>query len=197
MLEVEARRNVVVMHGVSWATYLAIDADRGHKKWPRLTYLDGELEIVSPTGHAHELRKTVIARFVEAYAGVTGREFNGYGNVTMQDRKRRVGLAPDECYYVGPVDYAKRPELAIEVVVTSGGLHKLAAYHRVGVREVWFWIHDAFQIYELRGRSYALIPQSELFPELDLIDLAARVRAPSTDANQTAAVEAYRAWLTR
>lgn len=197
MLEVEGRGNVVVMHGVSWETYLALDADRGHKKWPRLTYLDGELEIASPTSPAHEVRKKQIARFVEAYAGVTGRQFNGYGNMTMQNRKRRVGLDPDECYYVGPVDLVRRPDLAIEVVMTSGGLDKLAAYHRLGVHEVWFWIRDALQIYELRVRSYALIPRSGLFPDLDVVDLAARVRSPATNRDQTAAVEAYRAWLAR
>ena len=197
MFAVEARGNVVVMHGVSWDTYVAIDADRGYKKWPRLTYLDGELEIVSPTGHLHELRKTVIRRLLEAYAGVTGRPLNGYGNMTMQNQARRVGLAADECYFVGPVELAKHADLAIEVVVTSGGLEKLAAYHRLGVREVWFWINDAFQIYELRGRSYALIPKSEFFPKLDLIDLAARVRSLATEKDQTAAVEAYRDWLQR
>jgi len=197
MLEVEGRGNVVVMHGVTWETYLAMVANRGYRKWPRLTYLDGELEIVSPTGITHEMRKTVIARLVEAYAGVNGRQFNGCGNVTMQDRKLKVGLAPDECYYVGLFDTAKLPDLAIEVVVTSGGLRKLAAYHRLGVREVWFWIRDALQIYELRGQSYALLPRSGLFPDLDLADLAARVRSPATNRDQTAAVEAYRAWLVR
>jgi len=197
MLEVEGRGNIVVMHGVSWATYLAIDADRGYKKWPRLTYLDGELEIVSPTSPAHELRKKQIARFAEAYAGVMGRQLNGYGNMTMQNEERQVGLDPDECYYVGPVDLARCPDLAIEIVVTSGGLQKLAAYHRLGVREVWFWIRDALQIYELRGQSYALLPRSGLFPDLDLVDLATRVRSPATNRDQTAAVEAYRAWLAR
>jgi len=195
MFEVEARGKVVVMHGVSWETYLAMVANRGYKKWPKLTYLDGELEIVSPTGITHEVRKKVIARLIEAYAGVSGRQFNGCGNVTMQDRKRRVGLAPDECYYVGLFDPRKNPDLAIEVVITSGGLRKLAAYHRLGVREVWFWIRDGLQIYELRGRSYSLLPRSGLFPELDLIDLAERVRSPATTRDQTAAVERYRAWL--
>ncbi|MEP6864567.1 MAG: Uma2 family endonuclease [Deltaproteobacteria bacterium] len=197
MFEVEARGNVVVMHDVSWETYLAIDAERCYKKWPRLTYLDRELEIVSPTGQLHELRKTVIRRLLEAYAAVMGRRFNGYGNMTIQNQKRRVGLAPDECYFVDTIDLDKHPDIAIEVVVTSGGLHKLAAYHRLGVREVWFWIDDALQIYELRGRSYALVPKSRFFPDLDLIDLATRVRSRATHRDQTAAVEAYRAWLQR
>jgi Uma2 family endonuclease len=197
MFEVEAPGNVVVMHGVTWETYLAMVANRGYKKWPKLTYLDGELEIVSPTGITHEIRKTVIARLVEAYAGVKGRQFNGCGNVTLQDRRLRVGLAADECYYVGLFDQAKNPDLAIEVVITSGGLGKLAAYHRLGVREVWFWIREALQIYELRGQSYALLPRSGLFPDLDLNDLADRVRSPSAHRDQTAAVEAYRRWLQR
>jgi hypothetical protein len=39
-----------------------------------------------------------------------------------------------------------------------------------------------------------LLPQSGLLPDLDLDDLAVRIRTASID-DQTAAVEAYREWL--
>jgi Uma2 family endonuclease len=196
MFEVEARKNVVVLHGVSWATYLRLDEDRGDRRWPKLTYLDGELEIVSPTGRVHEQTKWLITRFVEAYAAVNGLRFNSVGSMTLRDRRCTAGAEPDEGYYVGRKDFRRKPDLAIEVTVTSGGVHKLAAYHRLGVREVWFWKAGALSIYERRARSFALLPQSGLFPELDLEDLAARVRTASLD-DQIASVEAYRAWLQR
>ncbi|MEG4506483.1 Uma2 family endonuclease [Microcoleus sp. F6_B4] len=31
------------------------------------------------------------------------------------------------------------PDLAIEVVFTSGGIDKLQLYKRLGIPEVWFW----------------------------------------------------------
>jgi len=195
MFEVEARKNVVVLHGVSWATYVQLDKERGERSWPRLTYLDGELEIVSP-GPAREVSEWLITRFVEAYAGLNGLQFNSVGSMTLRDRRRTVGAEADEAYYVGRVDLRRKPDLAIEVTVTSGGVHKLAAYHRLGVREVWFWKAGALAIYERRARSYALLPKSGLFPRLDLDDLAARVRTASLD-DMLGAIEAYRAWLQR
>lgn len=195
MFEVEARKNVVVLHGVSWGTYVQLDKERGERRWPKLTYIDGELEIVSP-GPVHEVSEWLITRFVEAYAAVHGLQFNSIGSTTLRDRRRTAGAEADEAYYVGRIDLRRRPDLAIEVTVTSGGVHKLAAYHRLGVREVWFWKAGALAVYERRARSYALLPKSGVLPKLDLDDLAARIRGASVD-DQLAAVEAYRAWLQR
>ena len=66
--------------------------------------------------------------------------------------------APTSATTSGSFDPAKNPDLAIEVVITSGGLRKLAAYHRLGVREVWFWIREALQIYELRAAVVLAAP---------------------------------------
>jgi len=42
------------------------------------------------------------------------------------------------------------PDIAIEVVLTSGGIEKLPVYAGLGVREVWFWEDDAFHLHALR-----------------------------------------------
>lgn len=64
------------------------------------------------------------------------------------------------------------PDLAIEVVLTSGGVDKLAVYQRLGVREVWFWHQGHFEVYHLRDGVYEAIASSELLPRLDLTLLA-------------------------
>ncbi|MFO0608169.1 MAG: Uma2 family endonuclease, partial [Polyangiales bacterium] len=43
----------VVLPGVSWAMYEALDTLRGERRTPRLTYLEGTLELMSP-GRNHE-----------------------------------------------------------------------------------------------------------------------------------------------
>ncbi|MEO8552274.1 MAG: Uma2 family endonuclease [Kofleriaceae bacterium] len=186
---------VVVMRGVSWDSYQRLDADRHGKKWPRLAYLDGELEIMSPTSHAHELRKTLLARLVEAYAEERSIELNGAGNTTFANRARRVGLAPDECYFVGDRDCSKEPpQLAIEVSFTPRGVDKLEIYRRLGVQEVWFWSKEQLLIYLRSGRSYALAAESELLPALDMTDLS-RLIATANFNRQTSIVRAYRTSL--
>ena len=63
------------------------------------------------------------------------------------------------------------PDLAIEVIVTSGGIDTLEIYRRVGVSEVWFWQDGVISVYCLRSTGYDLITKSELLPELDLRSL--------------------------
>ncbi len=40
--------NIVVMHGVTWAQYEAVLEIRGERSTPRICYLAGELELMSP-----------------------------------------------------------------------------------------------------------------------------------------------------
>lgn len=44
----------------------------------------------------------------------------------------------------------ERPDLAIEVVVTSGAIDKLEAYKRLQIPEVWFWENSRLSLYALR-----------------------------------------------
>lgn len=79
------------------------------------------------------------------------------------------------------------PDLAIEVVITSGGINRLAVYSRLQVSEVWFWQHERFSLYHLREETpaafiqtygYEEMAHSELLPHLDVEMLAAYVRHP-------------------
>jgi hypothetical protein len=50
----------------------------------------------------------------------------------LRQRKKQAGGEPDESYCIG-IDKAF-PDLAIEVVVTSGGINRLDLFHRLGQR---------------------------------------------------------------
>ena len=155
--------------GVTWEDYERLLAMRGEKAVPRITYLDGEVELMVP-GRPHEFTKTTVARLLEAWADERRVPLTGYGSWTLRKRRRKSGLEPDECYMVG--DVRKRvPDLAIEVVWTSGGIDKLEVYRRLGVGEVWDWQGGIITVHVLHGTAYRRAQRSVLLPELDLAQL--------------------------
>lgn len=179
----------VLLRGLTWADYERLLATRGEAAVPRMTYLEGDLELMSPS-LSHEWIKTTIARLVEAWSEETGIDLSGYGSWTVKDKSRERGLEPDECYVLGELT-KPRPDLAIEVVISSGSLDKLEVYRQLGIPEVWFWRRSGFTVHVLRGDSYAEAPRSELLPTLDLGLLARFV----DHTNQAKAVRDYRGVL--
>ncbi len=158
-----------ITSGVSWQKYEALLAKRGNSSRYRVTYLEGVLEIMSPS-RRHEQSKTNIGMFLEAYFQETRTRFFGLGSTTFRQEEKKGGTEPDECYCLGTEK--EFPDLAIEVVLTSGGVNKLAVYQKLGVREVWFWQNNRFAVHCLRGDEYEKVPRSELLPDLDLALLA-------------------------
>ncbi|WP_437590407.1 Uma2 family endonuclease [Sorangium sp. So ce1000] len=177
-----------VLYSVPWHTYVRL-RDELDTPGLRMTFCEGTLELMSPST-AHEVAKTTIARLIELFALERDVPLYGYGSTTFRREAKSRGLEPDECYCVGST-LNEFPDIAIEVVLTSGGLDKLPVYSGLGVREVWFWERDAFHIHALRGEQYEPIAASELIPSLDLVALAGFVRWP----DQHEAVKAFRSWL--
>ncbi len=182
----------VYLRGVSFREYEALLEMRGGSSVPRVTYLEGVLELMSPSRY-HENDKKRFARLLEAWAEERGVEIEGVGSWTLKSSQEERGVEPDECYTVGrvPVDDDDRPDLAVEVVWTSGGIDKLEIYRRLGVREVWFYERGTLRFFALRGDRYEALLGSELLPGVDP-ELFIRCMAEPT---QAAAVRALRAAL--
>jgi Uma2 family endonuclease len=182
----------ILLSGVPWETYVAlrdaVDA-AGDTPGVRMTYIEGLLEIMSPL-RRHENAKTTIARLIEMFAIERDVPLYGYGSTTFRSEAKARGLEPDECYCVGTT-LKDVPDIAIEIVITSGGIERLPVYEGLGVREVWFWEKDAFHLHALRPTGYEVIRASEIVPSLDLEVLADFARRP--DQHET--VKAFRAWL--
>jgi len=153
----------VILGGVDWWQFEAFLAIRGDRAGVRVTYLEGELEIMSPSG-THEWRAKLISRLLEAYADETGLVFEGYGSLTLRQAPNQCGIEADECYAVAAAK--EFPDLAVEVMWTHGGIDKLDVYRGLGVREVWIWKKDELKAYELRGGAYVEISQSVVIPAL-------------------------------
>lgn len=162
---IPAAEQRLVLEGVSWQQYEIMLATLGDD-FPnlRLSYLEGTLEIMT-TSPEHEELKTMIGMLLEAYFQETRTRFHGIGSATFRRAMKQRGLEPDECYCLG--QKKEFPDIAIEVVLSSGLVNKLDIYQGLGVTEVWQWQNGQFQIYHLRSTGYEVIASSELLPNLD------------------------------
>lgn len=160
----------VVLHGVTWGRYVVIRELLEDQRGLRMTYLEGTLEIMSPSTE-HERDKKFIARLIETWAVAKRIRINGYGSATFRKEAEQRGAEPDECYVVGGL-LQEVPDIAVEVMVTSGGIDKLAVYAGLGVPEVWFYQRGRFSIHRLGATGYELVLRSALLPDLDLEVLA-------------------------
>ncbi len=182
----------VHLDGVTWADYERLLEIRGDHSAPRITYLEGTLEIMSPSA-SHESIKSMIGCLVEVWCLERDIEFTTYGSWTLKNRRAKRGAEPDECYVFGSVAAKKRPDLAIEVIWTSGGIDKLEVYRKLGVPEVWIWDAERIVVYRLRGERYAATARSVVLRGIDLEELASFIDRPTTSR----AIRDYRAALKR
>jgi Uma2 family endonuclease len=171
-LETAAEQRVT-LYGITWEEYTGLSeifVDRScgcHNRFPRMTYLEGTLEITMTTSIEHESLKKIITRLLEAYAEEQNLDLNGYGNATFQNQSEQWGVEPDECYCLGALKEV--PDIALEIVLTSGGVSKLAVYQGLGVPEVWFWQQEKLAFYHLAedGKDYLQSDRTLLLPDLD------------------------------
>jgi Uma2 family endonuclease len=184
--------HIVRLRNATWSDYQRVLELRGERPVPRLTYLKGTLELMSPS-REHEMLKSLIGRLIEVWCPERGIDFNVYGSWTLENKEAERGVEPDECYVFGQVRDPQRPDLAIEVIWTSGSLDKREIYRALGVRELWFWRKGTLTAHALRGDSYQAIAASEILPGIDLDELASFLDRPT--ASQ--AIREYRAALSR
>ena len=194
----------VLLEGVSWTTYERLLRELNDRPI-HLTYDDGLLEIFVP-GPPHENVKKIVARLIEAYADASGIDVEGLGSMTMKVRRKK-GLEPDECYYVGNIGRAlglgekfdakkdPPPDLAIEVDVTSDSLPREPIYAALRVPEIWRHDGERFGVLLRQADgAYAPAAASAAFPALPM-EQVNRFLAVGLADGQSAAVRALREWM--
>ena len=161
----------IPLHAVTWEQYETLITTVGDRPRLRMSYLDGTLEIMTISPE-HEMIKKMIARLLEIYAIEADLALYSTGSATFRQRAARRGLEADESYCL---DRRKDiPDIAIEVVLTSGVIDKMNIYQGLGVLEVWVWQAGTIVVQQLReDRSgYTECPGSALIPALNLQLLA-------------------------
>lgn len=153
------KKDAQIFPNISWKQFEAIERSFEGYAGVKFAYLDGMLEIM-PVSPEHEDIKSTIRALLEAYMRIKGIRFYMRGSPSLGSRELGARSEPDESYNLETKK--KFPDLVIEVVITSGGLDKLAGYQRMGVSEVWFWEDGVLNLYYLRSNGYEPVRESEL-----------------------------------
>src|SRR3954466_9964680 len=94
LIRVEDAR--VLLRDVSWTTYRALRDAPAHDRL-RMTYLDGELELMSPGKH-HAVTAVMLGRLLELFCLERDIPLYGYRDMTMRKAPKKRGLEADNSY---------------------------------------------------------------------------------------------------
>ncbi len=153
----------LLLQGILWPQFKAIQANLEIVPGVRLAYFHGSLEVMTLSPE-HEDLKSLIGSLVELYLVAAGLRYYRRGGPTLK-QEPDVELMPDDSFNIG----SKKPipDLAIEVIITSGSIDKLAGYQTLGVPEVWFLKEGELKLYGLQDGEYICLCQSNVLPGLD------------------------------
>ena len=150
---------ILRLTGMTWDDYEAItQQDFNH----RASYFAGTITIVSPSLN-HERIAEIINGLVKAYCRKYNLLYFPMGSATLKN-DFTVGKEPDHSFNF---EIEKDiPDLAIEVVFSSGGVSDLEKYRYLQVPEVWIWQDKKIEFYQLADSKYRAIAVSNCMPEL-------------------------------
>ena len=193
-VELEKLAEPILFPGLTWQQFKMVEPLLD-VPGVRLSFLDGVLGIRRMPGRKHEVWKERIGALLEAYMEHIEIDFTPTGSMTLERESALVKREADKSYELG--SDRERPDLAIEIVVTSGGINKLEAYKRLQIPEVWFWQNGRLSLHHLRTTEteffYEEVNRSELLPELDLELLKRCINL----SNHTQALKEFRQALSR
>lgn len=189
---------------VSWDFYEATIeefADRNLK----ITYLDGEMEIMSPLPE-HEAYKRAMADLIIIATLRLRIPRKSFGSATFRSRPKKAGVEPDECFYFGEIASVagmkrfdpklhRAPDLVIEAEVFNSAVPRQPVYARLGVPEIWRYNGNALRILQLQSpQQYVERTSSRVLPMLPIAELAGFIKK-MTDGDETNVLEAFEQWV--
>ena len=146
--------------GMTWIDYEKFDSE----EYPgyRVSYFDGVITLVSPSKN-HERIAQTIAILVFTYCRKYNLPYFPLGSTRLQN-KPLAGKEPDVSFAFNTDKDI--PDLAVEVIFSSGSFDDLDKYQAIGVNEVWFWKNNQITFYQLQTQGYIEIYTSKFLPNL-------------------------------
>ncbi len=150
----------LIVAGATWADYEKFDSI----EYPgyRVSYFNGIITIVSPSLN-HETIAEVINYLVVAYCRQYNLLYFPMRSTTLKNPPL-VGKEPDVSFAFGTKK--SLPDLAIEVVYSSGGIADLEKYKYLGIKEIWIWQNEQIKFYKLVDYNYLEIQMSNCLSKL-------------------------------
>jgi Uma2 family endonuclease len=194
----------VLLRNISWQLYESLLQEIGDDGQARLSYLQGDLEFMTPLPH-HETYNRQIDRAITTIADELNQEYNLFGSMTVKRSKMAAGAEPDSCYYIAnePAVRGKikldfeidpPPDLVLEIDITSSSLDRTSIYAKLGVGELWRYDGTTLVFYHLQVDQYVEVARSPTFPML----YPARILEFITDCQTQGilgAVKILRTWI--
>lgn len=146
--------------GMTWIDYEKFNSE----EYPgsRVSYFNGVITLVSPSKNHVRIAQT-IAILVAAYCRKFNLPYFPMGSTRLEN-KPLAGKEPDVSFAFNTDKDI--PDLAIEVIFSSGSLDDLDKYQAIGVKEVWFWRNSKITFYRLETQGYVEVTTSKLLPNL-------------------------------
>ena len=146
--------------GMTWAEYEKFDSEEylGY----RVSYFNGVITLVSPSKN-HERIAATISILIIAYCRKLNLLYFPMRSTRLSN-KPDAGKEPDVSFAFGTDK--DLPDLAIEVIFSSGGIDDLKKYQSIGIKEVWFWQDNKIVFYQLNTNGYTEISTSISLPNL-------------------------------
>jgi len=193
----------VVLSNISWQTYESLLAEAGDKRSSRFSYSQGVLEIIMPSD-LHETINCLLKQFVTTLSDELKLKRKGFGSTTLNREELKQGAEPDSCFYIQNVDRIRGrkinlsidppPDLIIEVALTSPSTNRFTIYKNLGVPEIWRYLGETVQFFQLQNGEYAICEYSGAFPIVSSGIINQFLQMAETE-DDTTIIEALRVWV--
>lgn len=160
----QQKDKLFICSNTSWDEYEAILQQKANSSAYRISFSNGVLKIMSPSRN-HEIIKDFIYLLIVAYCDAIELDYYPLGSTTLKQKDKSVGKEPDTSFCFNSLKQI--PDLAVEVIFSSGSVDDLEKYQKLGVKEVWFWINNRLEIYVLINDTYQKQSNSNNLNDLD------------------------------
>jgi Uma2 family endonuclease len=195
--------NRVLLRDIAWNVYEIILNARGECRSPRLSYYQGQLELMAPL-EEHESASNLIDQFINILTEEKEIDLKSLASTTLNRPDLNAGAEPDQCYYVknehlvrGKIVDLKTdppPDLVIEVDITHTDINKNALYQDLGVSEFWRFNGKSLTIYALQEGQYQEVEASSTFPWMTK-EMLYQFLKNAQQQGETSAKRTFRHWL--
>ena len=167
----------VTFGNTTWNDYETLIKEVGEASHLRISYTQGNLKVMTLSS-LHENYSALVQNFLSHLSLQKRIKILNYKSATMKVTKELKGVEPDGCFYVQSadklpdklrIDFSQdpMPDIILEVDIYHDSKSKFDIYATFGVKEIWRYNGEKFEIYELKkSGEYKQIKQSKSLPIL-------------------------------
>ncbi|MEM7593666.1 MAG: Uma2 family endonuclease [Cyanobacteria bacterium P01_A01_bin.83] len=154
----EKSDRITTITNTTWAEYISLDLPK-----LRVSFRNGVITIVSP-GRNHEMIGDYIRAIIWTYCRKNNLALFTYNQTTLKEEGKE-GKEPNVAYCF-EIDKDK-PDLAVEINLTSGSIDDLTKYQYLKIAEVWLWENNKIRFFAYRESGYLELTTSNSLPNIN------------------------------